>query len=263
MHTINTILSRSDQILLESTLLRFGRIISFAQLYTVMDDIVHVDRANARQRIARLADKGWLIRLRNGLYLIVTDMSTLGTSDLSEYIIAQALRKESYISLENALQYHGMFDQSLTTVRSITTAYTRNHKVQEVDYVFSRVKEDMYFGFTEEVIDKSYQVNIAEAEKALLDMLYLRDSGHTISVVIEKLRNYQHRLDISKLQHYAQRYGIGMVRTVGFILELIDVNTSTLLSYTKNYSRGYTKLTKDSSRFNAKWRLYYDDHLIA
>ncbi len=259
MQTRNTILSQSDLALLEDTLLQFGRLVTFEQLASLF---ATTDTRDAMSRkITLLVKKGWLLRLKKGLYLVLTDISTLGTNDLSEYVLAQALHKDSYVSFENALQYHGLFDQMLSTVSSVTTTYVRKHTVQQTTYIFSRVKPNLYFGFTEEVIG-SYRVSIAEKEKALLDMLYFKTSAYTVSIVIEKLREYTHRFDSEKLQQYAQHYGIGMVRTVGFLLDQVHLDTTQLLTHAKQQPNSYSKLTKQSSQFNAKWRLYYDPHLI-
>src|SRR5579859_7255132 len=259
MQSKNTILTQSDLTLLEDALLQFGRIVTFEQLASLFT--MTETRATISRRIALLVKKGWLLRLKKGLYLVLTDITTLGTNDLPEYILAQALHKDSYVSFENALQYHGLFDQMLSTVSSVTTTYVRRHTVQQTTYVFSRVKHDLYFGFTEEVISP-YKVFIAEKEKALLDMLYLKTSAYTVSLILEKLREYTHRFDSEKLQQYARRYGIGMVRAVGFLLDQVHADTMQLLTCAKKQRNSYSKLTQRSSQFNAKWRLYYEPRLI-
>jgi predicted transcriptional regulator of viral defense system len=260
MQTISTILSKSDQALIENALLSFGRIVTFDQLFSLVDG--SMTRNNAKRKIALLANKGWLVRLKKGLYAIITDISTLGSNDMSEYVIAQALHQESYISFENALQYHGIFDQALTTVRSVTATYARNHTIGQAEYLFSQTKDEFYFGFTEEVIG-SYRIKIAEVEKALIDMLYFRDSDYTVNIVLEKLREYTHRLDMVKLQNYAENYGISMVRLIGFLLDEVGADTTDLLAYAKTRNKGYNKLSNQADKFNAKWRLYYDTYVIA
>lgn len=255
----NTILSQSDLILLEDTILQFGRIVNFQQLVSLFSRTETRDAI--RRKVALLVKKGWLIRLKKGQYLVVTDISTLGVSDISEYVVSQVLHKDSYISFENALQYHGLFDQLLGTVRSVTITYAREYRVQNTTYAFSKIKKDLYFGFTEEVFG-SYKAQIAEKEKALLDMLYFRNSTHIVNLVLEKLREYQHRLDLSKLKTYAQNYGVGMERMIGFLLDQINVDTIDLLTRVKRKHNSYYKLTRQSTLFDAKWRLYYDTNTL-
>jgi predicted transcriptional regulator of viral defense system len=261
MQSIHTLLSQNDRTLLEDALLSFGRVVTFDQLWSVLRH--SCTREYAKRRVALLVKKGWLVRIKKGQYVVITDLSTLGTNDLSEYVIAQSLDASSYISFENALQYHGFFDQSLSTVRSVTTNSVRSHTVQHTEYLFSRIKENLDFGFTEEVMSNSYRVKMAEAEKALLDMLYFKTSAYTVSLVLEKMREYQHRLDGAQLQRYATRFGIGMSRMVGFLLDQANTDTTIVQQYASADKTGYTKLTNQSKTFNAKWRLYYDNHLIA
>jgi hypothetical protein len=54
---------------------------------------------------------------------------------------------------------------------------------------------------------------------------------------------------------------VGMVRKVGFLLDQLDVDTRNLMTPDVKKS-SYNKLTQGADQFNAKWRLYYDPHLI-
>lgn len=259
MQTNNMILSQSDLRVLENAVLKYQKIVTF-------DDLVGLfgkteTREVIRKKVALLVQKGWLIRLKKGLYVVITDISTLGANDLSEYVVAGSLHRNSYISFENALQYRGFFDQMLQTVASVTATYARSYTVGKTKYAFSRIKKELYFGFHEETIN-SYTVNIAEAEKAILDILYFRNSIYGISLVLEKLREYKHRLDFKKLKDYAQRYNLSMVRRVGFLLDQVEIDTSDLFSQVKGKKNSYNKLTQGSTAFNAKWRLYYDHQAL-
>ncbi len=115
MNTKDTILSQNDLALLESVVLRYGKIVTFEQIQAVTED--SATRGAVRQRVARMSKAGWLVRLKRGLYLVVTDISTLGFADVSDLVIAQALNAEAYVSFESALQYHGLFDQLLALRR--------------------------------------------------------------------------------------------------------------------------------------------------
>lgn len=258
MKTKNTILSQSELSLLENAVIKYRKIVTFDELASLY---VGETRETIRKKVALLVQKGWLIRLKKGQYNIITSISTLGQNDLSEYVVAEVLNKDSYVSFENALQYHGLFDQMLSTVGSVTTTYARIYTVQMTKYLFSRIKNDLYFGFTTETFG-AYTAHIAEQEKALLDLLYFRNSIYTVNIVLEKLREYKHRLDFDKLKQYAEKYGVGMVRTVGFLLDQIEVDTTELLLSVKKSKNSYNKLSRNSNIFDAKWRLYYENNAL-
>ena len=258
MVTKNTILSHNDLALLEAIVLRYGRIVSFDQIHEVMRDAA--SRGAVRQRVAQMSEAGWLIRLKRGLYLVVTDISTLGFADVSDLVIAQVLNNEAYISFEGALQYYSLFDQLLARVDAVTTRTTKSYQVLQTTYTFAKIKRELYFGFTQETI-QGHTVNIAEQEKAILDILYYRATDYAVSLVLEKLMDYAEQFDFAKLKVYSARYSLGMVRKVGFLLDHLGIDTTDLwrADVKKN---SYTKLTQDAHQFNAKWRLYYDAHLI-
>lgn len=257
MDTKNTILSQKDLSLLEEAILRFGRVVSFDDLSSIFT--TSYGEGESKQRISLLSKRGWLVRIKRGLYIVITDISTLGFSDLSELTVSQTLNQDSYISLENALQHYSMFDQMLSGVEAVTDKRARNYKVQNKNYRFSHIKKELYFGFNTEIIE-GREVKIAEKEKALLDMLYFRSSSYNVDLVLEKLKNYQHDIDFKKLKTYAKRFGLSMIREVGFLLDLLKVDTQDLHLLEKGKG-GYSKMSANSTEFNARWRLYYDSSI--
>ena len=251
----NTILSQKDLALLEQIVLHYSKIVSFEQIQEAIGN--EISDGAARKWVAELTQAGWLIRLKKGLYLVVTDISTLGFIDVSELTIAQALIGDSYIAFDAALQYHGMFDQMLARIDSVTKGTTKAYKVGQTIYQFSHIKEDLYFGFNEETLGND-QVKIAHAEKALLDMLYFRTSDYAVSLVLEKLQDYQEELDFARLKAYSLRFSLGTVRKLGFLLDQVGVETADLIAQSNVKENSYNRLTHEADQFNAKWRLYYD-----
>jgi predicted transcriptional regulator of viral defense system len=259
MEIKNTILSQNDLKLLETIILQYGKIVSFNQIWEVMQGATSLGAV--RKRVAAMSQAGWLIRLKKGLYLVVTDISTLGATDIAELAIAQSLNPDSYISFESALQYYGMFDQMLARIDAVSTKTTRTYQVQKTTYSFSSVKKEFYFGFTRVLINNQ-KVNVAEKEKAILDMLYFRSSDYAISLIVEKLTDFHNQFDFEKLKIYCSRYPLGMVRKVGFLLDQIGVDTHDLYINNPVRRNSYNKLTRKAGEYNAKWHLYHDHHLI-
>lgn len=257
MDTKNTILSQNDLSLLEEAILRFGRIASFDDLAGIFS--ASYGKGEVKNRISLLSKRGWLVRIKRGLYIIITDISTLGFLDISNLSISQTLNKDSYISFENALAHYGMFDQMLSGVEAVTYKRGRNYLVQESKYKFSHIKKNLYFGFASVIIE-GREVKMAQKEKALLDMLYFRSSSLNVDQVLEKLREYKENIDFKKLKTYAKVFGLKFVREIGFLLDLLKVDTSDLYKGGR-IRKGYSKMSASSSDFNAKWRLYYDSHI--
>jgi len=258
MVTNNTILSAKDMSFLEEVVVRFGRIVSFDQLQEVFKK--HYSLGGAKNRIARLARLGWLIRLKKGLFIVITDIGSLSTRDISLFTISQALNNDSYVSFENALQYHGMFDQMLSSVGSITFKQARRYKINEIEIRFFKIKKELYFGFAQERSDIGL-VNIASKEKALLDILYFRSNVYYAGLVLEKLSAYKKNFDFILLKEYAKKFNLDIIRQIGFFLDHLGIDTMDLAKIISG-KKGYSRMTKESVDFNSKWRLYFDRRII-
>lgn len=264
MATENTVLSKNDLQLLESMVIRHGKIVEVSDLKRDVEQQLGQRYSDQvlRNRLSDLTKKGWLVRLRRGTYLIVTDISALGMSDISDFVIAAAFNSNAYVSFEGALQYYGMFDQKLSTIDSVTTGRNRTYKVEgNKTYRFLHIQDDLFFGSEDvQISGAGRAIKMADREKALLDMLYYRSDTLTASLVLEKLRDYQGDIDLKKLQYYALHYSTSTVRKVGFLLDQLGEDSGLLFS-DKIKENSYSKLGSNAKTFNAKWRLYYDDKL--
>lgn len=239
-------------------MVQHGRILHIRDLMTVFQE--EYSKNGAHNRIQILAKSGWLLRLKQGLYLIIDSFAARSQIDLSFLSIANALMSDSYVSLAHALNYYQMFDQGGAVVVSVTWREGKKFKVGEHVFQFSKIKKDRYFGFTER-LEGGKTVRVAEAEKALIDYLYLDKSFGSASLVFEKLRDHHQELDLVKLQNYAVRSGQTITRKIGFMLDALKLDSSIAHQAIQD-NRGISHFTADSQAFNAKWRLYYDHRII-
>lgn len=260
MVTKYTILSRGDSQLLEQVILRHGQIVNADQLDKIFEN-VYPRKSDRKRRISLLSKAGWLVRIRRGLYLVVTDLSALATGNISNLVISHSLNNMSYISFANALNWHGMFDQLTKTVDAVTSARARNYGFQNTEFRFFRVKEKYFFGFTKERADGKI-VNIAEPEKIILDYLAIRRNAATLSLVVEKLKEYQNKFNLAKMIDFAKTYNITTQRNLGFLLDTIGVPSDRLYEIVRQNRKGFSRMHVSAKAFSAKWRLYYDPGII-
>ncbi len=254
----NTILSEKDAKIIEKIILKFGRIAVISDLMKVF--IGEYSQASAHNRIQKLARAGWFLRIKNGLYIIIENLSSRSISDMSLLVISQALNKDSYISLDTALNYYGMFDQYTKNITAINLKFSKIYKFQNNNFKFVKVDKKYYFGFTQVRVDGKI-INLATKEKALLDILYLDNSFYSASLAYEKLKEHKNDIDFDKLAEYALKFGVSLQRKIGWLFDELEINSARLLASSKKHA-GYSRFTKDSKKFNAKWRLYYDDRII-
>jgi predicted transcriptional regulator of viral defense system len=254
----NTILSKKDDFMIEEAIARHGRIVSFDQLYAILKPDHSL--AAAQNRVSRLSKLGWLMRIKKGLYVVVSDIGSRNIEDVSLHSVAQALNKNSYISFENALRFHGMFDQMLSTLGAVTFDRARCYKIKDAEVRFFKIKKLLYFGFSQERSDVGL-VNMAHKEKALLDILYFRSNAYYAGLVWEKLNEYKSALDLSLLKEYALRFNFDVIRQIGFFLDRLGVGTDELWRRVHGKT-SYGRMTHDAKEFNAKWRLYFEHRIV-
>jgi predicted transcriptional regulator of viral defense system len=253
MASKNTILTEKRLKDIEDIIASFGRIVSTDDIYKTLGG--KYSKFVLKKRIYELREKGWLIPLKRGLYFI-SDISSRGFVNISPFIIASAFDKNSYISLDSALSFYGLFEQMLRTTSSVTSLKSKKYVFQDNAYRYLKINEKLYFGFKTENLE-GYYVKVAELEKVVLDYLYFKNDTYSIDLLLEKLQKAKDRLDFKKLFDYARRFPKTTRRKLGFILDLLKIDTEEL--HKDIEMKGYSKLTPNSKKFNAKWRLYYED----
>jgi len=252
MNTKRTILSEKELNLIEEIISKYGLIVSFDQIYNLFSG--KKDRQSLRKLVSKLTKNGWLIRIKKGVYAVAS-LESRGFLGIHSFKIAQVLVEDSYISFEAALQYYGMFDQMLKDIVSVSLKQFRTKTIQGINYRFVKVKGKMFSDWKEVTID-NYLVRIASKEKAILDLLGFQRTVYTLDLVLEKLKDYQNEFDFQKLQQLSLQYSKTVQKIVGFLLDKLSINSDYLTDHLKrDKSIGY--MTKDSNKFNAKWRLYY------
>lgn len=250
-----TILSTKQSELLEKLIVKYGQIVTSEQIYA--EDGGIEGRLRLKKMVTKLVSNGWLIRIKRGLYAI-SDFSNRGFLSLSSYVVANLLVKDSYVSFESALSYHGMFDQLTDKIISISKRQYKTVQLGGVEYSFVSVKDRFYFGWTEATVGNRV-VRIATAQKALIDMVQFHKSKYSIDVVIEKLQEHRDGLNMGRLCEDVSKMSTTTVKIFGFVLDLLGIDSGALYSLVKSRKGTHWMLTGDK-KFNAKWRLYYDEY---
>lgn len=249
-------LTQSQLEILENALLRYGNIVTTGEL-TSLISAKTADRK--RQVVKQMADAGWLVRIKRGVYQI-SDLSSLEMLTLSRYTVAQLLVGESYVSFETALQYHGMYDQLPGTVTSISLKRHSIVTLEGIDYRFITTKEQYYFGW-QEVQSDGRTAKVATPEKALIDLVQFHRTRLSVNLVAEKLAVYQDALDFDRLKSYLLCSNLATLRIFGVLLDKLGVDTEDLRAFSRR-STTVSRLTANSSLRDSRWQLMYDGEAL-
>ena len=125
-----------------------------------------VTKQTAALALHRYAKKGLVERLRKGMYIFPS-------TALPSTYVANRLYEPSYVSLEFALSYHGVIPEAVYTITSVTPKATRTFHAQGKTFSYRRLKLKAFTGYRI-VKQGGFSFNIADPEKAFVDLTYLR-----------------------------------------------------------------------------------------
>lgn len=136
-----------------------------------------------KNSLTRWCQNGYLVKLRNGLYLFP---EFLENNDF-QYFIANTIYPDSYVSLHSALIYHGYLPNPLSTqLGSVSLHKTKEFRNVLGAFDYRKVKYELMFGF-EKTGEENFPFLMATPEKALLDLFYLFPVYYDTE---QKLRNF-------------------------------------------------------------------------
>lgn len=142
----------------------------------------HYRRPN--DKISRLMRSGEMVQLKRGLYLR-SDPATMPSLGL----IANHLLGPSYVSLDFALQYHGLIPEAVLEVSSVTTRRAKTFKTPLGHFVYIHAAEDWYRpGLSLATTEGNLNYLIASPEKALCDKIAFTPRLNVASV--QRMQQY-------------------------------------------------------------------------
>jgi predicted transcriptional regulator of viral defense system len=183
-----------------------------------------LDRNSARILATRLVKKGWLARVRQGVYQFIP--AQMGGYERQDwFMVLQAVRAPYYLSFLAAAYHYGLTPQrptlaQIATSRRIRARYaTPEHGIEQVV-----IGEERFFAMRKETRD-GLTITIATPEKAVIDCL---DAANRCGGILEVARIVQRaarRLDVATLVDYAIRVGTKTLsQRLGYLLELAAVD---------------------------------------
>ena len=176
------------------------------------------DPGPIKVQISRWQKSGKLIQLKRGIYLL---NKIYRRQPVNELYLACLLKKPSYVSLEKALEYHGLIPEAVKVYIAITTKRTAEFTTQVGRFSYRHLKKSLFWGY------KSYSIGeqtvfIAYPEKALLDLIYLDKIKVSLGYLEElRLQNVE-RFSSRRFLEFAGKFNKpGILQAAGVIKEYI------------------------------------------
>ena len=233
-------------------------------------DILELSAASTAKLLARWAKKGWLSRVRRGLYIPVPLESVTADIPLEDaWIIADKLFSPCYIGGWSAAEHWGLTEQIFHTVIVLTGQRPRERKqsIKGTDFLLKTVPDKALFGL-KAVWRGQVKVNVSDPARTVIDMLSDPLLAGGLRSMVDMFRNYLNSdlKDLALLIEYANQLGNGAVfKRLGFLLERYEENEADCLAQCRQrLTAGNAKLDPSlkAERLITRWRLWVPERWL-
>jgi predicted transcriptional regulator of viral defense system len=175
---------------------RGKRLFSLSDLVLLTGD----RRSSLSVQLSRLVASGVIERPARGWY-------ANPFTPPSDEEVAMVIREPSYLSLEYALSRHGILSQQARVLTLVTTRLPYTFRTGDRVFEYHQVKRSLFRGYRREG-----EVLVAEPEKALLDLIYVRfvrgrDMARgTLDSLVDDM--YLEELDPGVLSRHAELFDV-------------------------------------------------------
>jgi hypothetical protein len=159
--------------------------------------------------------KDKISRLKRGVYLV---SEPYRHEVPSVYYTSNVLLRPSYVSLQTALQFHGMIPEAVGVVQAVTPKHGREWETDELGtFMYRSLKQTRFWGYEQYSTGRSDRPQqdflMARPEKCLLDLFYLSKGEWTESRIRQMRFQNLGRIDPESLKADAERFGSPKVTT--------------------------------------------------
>ena len=217
-----------------------------------------------RRLLAHWASRGWLSRLRRGLYVTVP-LGTRHPAELSEdpWIIAHRLFAPCYIGGWSACEHWGLTEQIFRGVVVFSTRKVHDRKptIKETPYVIKTIPEKHLFGTTG-IWRRDMKVQVSTPARTIADLLDAPALGggmRHVAEIVERFFVGEHRDETRLLDAVARLNNRTSYKRLGYLLETLKLDAPEVLRLChERLSTGYSSLdptVEAQGPFLRRWRL--------
>jgi len=157
----------------------------------------NISEANYNYHISRALRNKSIVRVKRDMYVTRESFMANRTKTAFLFYLSNIALKPSYISLETALDYYGMFAEGIgENITAITTKTPRVFNSQVSRFSYRKIKAELFSDFQILNID-GFEFAIAKKYKAVFDYLYYQTDQFTKNLYPELIEDL--RIDTSLL----------------------------------------------------------------
>lgn len=226
--------------------------------------VLDLPRNKAAKLLADWAKRGWLARVRQGLYVPVP-LDSISPHIIPDdpWLIAVRVFEPCYIGGWSAAEHWDLTEQIFRTTVVLTTRRVgdRNPDLLGLKFRVKTVSTQAFFGL-KNVWRNSVQVPVSDPSRTIVDLFDDPSMGGGIRPSADILRNYlaSKTKDLPLIIEYADRLGNRAVfKRLGFLMEQVAPTEQQFISECKaRLSAGNAKLdpTLPAEKLITRWRLW-------
>ena len=214
--------------------------------------------------LSRWTKKGWLSRIRRGIYISIPLESRTSDMPLEDpWIIAEKLYTPCYIGGWNAAEYWDLTEQIFRTILVMTQQKPRNRisVIKGTKFILRTIPAKAMFGL-KPIWKGQVKVYVSDPSRTIIDMFSDPQLGGGIRSTVDMFINYlkSENANMDLLLEYAKQLCNGAVyKRLGFLLERFAPDKKSAINICQlSLTEGNTKLDPelDADRLITRWRLW-------
>lgn len=156
------------------------------------------NKKTARQTVFRLKNKGFIKRIRKGVFAIVPAQMVGKDFYADRIVIASMLTEPYFLSHHSALEIHGVAQSYFNTTYISTSKALKSFEFQGIAYKFVTTK---YLFGTEDVVRGNLKISTSDKERTILDCIRTPDYAGGIEELVRSISAFA-AIDYKKLLKY-------------------------------------------------------------
>ena len=177
------------------------------------------DQRALKVQISRWHKAGNLIQVKRGFYVLAQPYRK---QEVYDYYLAFILMKPSYISLEKALEYHGLIPEAVPVYTSVTTKRPCRFARDKWVFEYRHIKNELFWGYNSMSVNKQTAF-MAYPEKALLDLCYFKGREFSAKYLSGMRLQNVGNIDLGRLSTFAKKFNRpGIITAARLIKEYIN-----------------------------------------
>jgi predicted transcriptional regulator of viral defense system len=223
-----------------------------------------IDQHSATQLLARWCKKGWLSRVKHGVYIPISIQSETPDVMVDEpWVLAKALFAPGYIGGWSAAEHWDLTEQIFhsTMVFSTKKVHGREQRLKGATFTIKTIKPEKIFG-VKSVWLQSQKVEVSDPTRTIVDAFNDPAVVGGVRMAMDILDRYlksEHK-DLSLLFEYSMRAkNTAIFKRLGFVFsEKYSEHTEIIIKMKKKIKSGYSQLDPSSpgKKLVTAWNLW-------